>query len=45
MSATSLSGQNMLMIELILRDLVASDPDWQIGVLRKFAPVGAQGTS
>jgi len=34
-------GSSKLMIEQILRDLQLSDPDWRIGVLRYFNPVGA----
>ena len=34
-------GQTKLTIEYMLRDLAASDPDWNISVLRYFNPVGA----
>ncbi len=34
-------GRTKLMIEEILRDLYASDPTWQIVLLRYFNPVGA----
>src|SRR5690606_27973575 len=34
-------GRSKLMVEDILRDLVASDPRWHIGILRYFNPVGA----
>ncbi|HEY1835208.1 MAG TPA: UDP-glucose 4-epimerase GalE [Candidatus Saccharimonadales bacterium] len=34
-------GQTKFMIEQILRDLVASDPSWQITSLRYFNPIGA----
>jgi UDP-glucose 4-epimerase len=34
-------GQTKHMIEQILRDLVAADPEWQITLLRYFNPVGA----
>jgi UDP-glucose 4-epimerase len=34
-------GQTKLMIEQILRDLAASDPGWQVAILRYFNPVGA----
>jgi len=34
-------GQTKLVIEEILRDLYASDPTWQIMILRYFNPVGA----
>ncbi|MBQ7037016.1 MAG: UDP-glucose 4-epimerase GalE [Clostridia bacterium] len=34
-------GTTKLMIEQILRDLCASDPDWGIVILRYFNPIGA----
>jgi UDP-glucose 4-epimerase len=34
-------GRTKLMIEEILKDLVASDPAWSIALLRYFNPVGA----
>ncbi len=34
-------GRTKLMIEKILRDLGAADPDWEITLLRYFNPVGA----
>jgi len=34
-------GASKLMIENILRDIYASDPQWSIGILRYFNPVGA----
>ena len=34
-------GQSKLQVEEILRDLVASDPEWKIASLRYFNPVGA----
>ncbi len=34
-------GRSKLMIEEILRDLSAADPDWRISALRYFNPVGA----
>jgi UDP-glucose 4-epimerase len=37
-------GQTKLMIEQILRDLAASDPTWQIALLRYFNPVGAHSS-
>lgn len=39
--ATNPYGQSKLMIEQILRDLGASDSEWQISLLRYFNPVGA----
>jgi UDP-glucose 4-epimerase len=34
-------GQTKLTIEYMLRDLAASDPEWNISILRYFNPVGA----
>jgi UDP-glucose 4-epimerase len=34
-------GQTKLSIEYMLKDLAASDPDWNISILRYFNPVGA----
>lgn len=34
-------GRSKLFVEDILRDLVASDPEWQVSLLRYFNPVGA----
>ena len=39
--ATNPYGRSKLMIEEILQDLVAAEPQWRIGVLRYFNPVGA----
>ena len=39
--ATNPYGRSKLMIEEILRDLAVSDPQWKIGILRYFNPVGA----
>lgn len=41
LSATNPYGRSKLMIEEILRDLYRSDPEWDIGILRYFNPVGA----
>jgi len=41
LGAMSPYGQTKLMGEQILRDLEASDPQWRIGCLRYFNPVGA----
>jgi UDP-glucose 4-epimerase len=41
LSATNPYGQTKLMIEQMLRDLVVSDKEWQISLLRYFNPVGA----
>jgi len=40
-SATNPYGRSKLMIEEMLKDLSASDPDWGIVLLRYFNPVGA----
>ncbi|MEE4277985.1 MAG: UDP-glucose 4-epimerase GalE [Halieaceae bacterium] len=40
-SATNPYGRSKLMIEDMLIDLCASDPAWQIALLRYFNPVGA----
>lgn len=41
LSATNPYGASKLMVEDILRDLAASDPEWRIAILRYFNPVGA----
>jgi UDP-glucose 4-epimerase len=41
LSSTNPYGQSKLMIEHILRDLSASDPEWRISLLRYFNPVAA----
>jgi UDP-glucose 4-epimerase len=41
LSATNPYGRTKLMIEQILRDLHASDPEWSIALLRYFNPAGA----
>ncbi|MEX0622436.1 MAG: UDP-glucose 4-epimerase GalE [Saccharospirillum sp.] len=41
LSATNPYGRSKLMIEDILRDLNASDAEWQVALLRYFNPVGA----
>jgi len=41
LSAVNPYGRTKLMIEQILRDLHAADPDWSIALLRYFNPVGA----
>lgn len=41
LSATNPYGRSKLMIEDILRDMYASDPEWQVALLRYFNPVGA----
>ena len=37
-------GKSKLMVEMILKDLVASDPDWAAVLLRYFNPVGAHAS-
>lgn len=41
LSATNPYGQTKLMIEQILKDLVATNEDWNITSLRYFNPIGA----
>ena len=41
LSATNAYGRSKLMIEDILRDVVKSDPQWRVALLRYFNPVGA----
>jgi UDP-glucose 4-epimerase len=41
LSATNPYGRTKLMSEEILCDLAAADPEWQVGLLRYFNPVGA----
>lgn len=41
LSVTNPYGRTKLMIEEILKDLYASDPSWNIALLRYFNPVGA----
>jgi UDP-glucose 4-epimerase len=41
LSATNPYGRTKLVIEDMLRDLYRSDPNWRIGILRYFNPVGA----
>jgi UDP-glucose 4-epimerase len=44
LSATNPYGRSKLIVEQILGDFASSDPDWSIGVLRYFNPVGAHPT-
>ena len=41
LSVTNPSGRTKLMIEDILQDVVVSDPEWKVILLRYFNPVGA----
>jgi len=42
--ATNPYGTSKLMVENILRDLLASDIEWRIAILRYFNPVGAHSS-
>lgn len=44
LSATNPYGRSKLMIEEILGDLYKADPEWKIGLLRYFNPVGAHSS-
>jgi UDP-glucose 4-epimerase len=44
LQAMSPYGQTKLSIEYMLKDLAASDPDWNISILRYFNPVGAHAS-
>jgi UDP-glucose 4-epimerase len=44
LAPTNPYGRSKLMIEQILRDLPAADPEWQITLLRYFNPVGAHAS-
>jgi len=41
LAATNPYGRSKLMLEQVLDDLVRADPDWRVGILRYFNPVGA----
>ena len=41
LSTTNPYGETKLMIERILKDLQAADPEWSVSVLRYFNPIGA----
>ena len=41
LSTTNPYGETKLMIERILSDIVVSDPEWSVSVLRYFNPIGA----
>jgi UDP-glucose 4-epimerase len=43
-AATNPYGRSKLIIEEMLRDLYASDPEWRISMLRYFNPVGAHAS-
>ncbi len=44
LSVTNPYGRSKLMVEQVLEDLAKSDPEWAIGVLRYFNPVGAHAS-
>ena len=44
LTTTNPYGRSKLMVEQILEDLGVSDPDWAIGSLRYFNPVGAHSS-
>ena len=44
LSATNPYGRTKLMMEEIMRDLAAAEPDWHIFLLRYFNPVGAHAS-
>lgn len=44
-SATNPYGRSKLMVEEMLRDIVAADPRWSVVLLRYFNPVGAHISS
>jgi len=37
-------GRSKMMVELVLRDLVAADREWRVALLRYFNPVGAHSS-
>lgn len=41
LSTTNPYGETKLMIERILKDVWASDPEWSVSILRYFNPIGA----
>jgi UDP-glucose 4-epimerase len=41
LSVTNPYGRSKLMVEQMLADLLRADPDWRVGILRYFNPVGA----
>lgn len=44
LSVTNPYGRSKLYVEEILRDVVRSDPEWQVMLLRYFNPVGAHSS-
>lgn len=41
LSTTNPYGETKLMIERVLADIVVSDPEWSVSILRYFNPIGA----
>lgn len=41
LSVTNPYGRSKLMVEQVLEDLTRADPEWNLGILRYFNPVGA----
>lgn len=41
LSVTNPYGRTKLMVEDMLQDLILAEPDWSIGILRYFNPIGA----
>jgi UDP-glucose 4-epimerase len=44
LSVTNPYGRSKLMVEQVLEDLTRADPEWNLGILRYFNPVGAHGS-
>ena len=44
LSTTNPYGETKLMIERILSDLYAADPEWSVSILRYFNPIGAHSS-
>lgn len=44
LNATNPYGRSKLMVEEMLRDIAAADPEWKIALLRYFNPVGAHAS-
>ena len=44
LSTTNPYGETKLMIERILKDLHAADPEWSVSILRYFNPIGAHSS-
>lgn len=44
LSTTNPYGTTKLMLEKILKDITASDPEWSVAILRYFNPIGAHSS-